>query len=216
MIHRAFKSVPLYLRGPGLLCEAFRAMLGDLVCTPTPADRDAVTLLLRDCSLGMADWIGETPLESCVLVCRGGQSELRAAVRSGVQVFVGFEDNPEVLLEAVRAASVREAFCSRALLPNLIHALREPQAEASSQAISTQDDPLSDREREIAVLVAAGGSNEQVAARLFISVATVKFHLGNIYRKLGISRRGQLHAMIPLAVPTNASSSVSGSGVRAG
>jgi LuxR family maltose regulon positive regulatory protein len=50
---------------------------------------------------------------------------------------------------------------------------------------------LSDREREILLLVAAGLSNQAIAERLVISITTVKTHVGNIFHKLGVSSRIQ-------------------------
>jgi two-component system, NarL family, response regulator DevR len=55
---------------------------------------------------------------------------------------------------------------------------------------------LSDREREVVRLVARGLPNKQVAAELFISESTVKFHLRNAMRKLGTSRRSELAYLI--------------------
>jgi DNA-binding CsgD family transcriptional regulator len=51
---------------------------------------------------------------------------------------------------------------------------------------------LSDREVEVALLVAEGLSVEEAAARLCISMHTVKAHLEHVYRKLGVSNRVQL------------------------
>jgi ATP/maltotriose-dependent transcriptional regulator MalT len=50
-------------------------------------------------------------------------------------------------------------------------------------------DALSAREREVLGMVALGLSNQDVAARLLVSVHAVKFHLAGIYRKLGVSNR---------------------------
>ena len=52
-------------------------------------------------------------------------------------------------------------------------------------------EPLSEREREVLQLVAAGKTNRQVATELFVSVGTVKTHVNNIYRKLGAHSRTQ-------------------------
>jgi len=50
---------------------------------------------------------------------------------------------------------------------------------------------LSAREMELLELVVAGLSNQQIAEKLFISVGTTKWHLNNIYSKLGVSRRAE-------------------------
>ncbi len=51
------------------------------------------------------------------------------------------------------------------------------------------NNPLSEREREILQLVSQGKSNKQIALDLFISVNTVKVHVSNIYEKIGVSSR---------------------------
>lgn len=53
-------------------------------------------------------------------------------------------------------------------------------------------DPVSRREREVVDLVAKGLSNKEVANLLFVTEKTVKFHLTNIYKKLGLKSRAQL------------------------
>jgi DNA-binding CsgD family transcriptional regulator len=51
---------------------------------------------------------------------------------------------------------------------------------------------LSDSERRVAVLAAAGYSNREIAARIYVTVSTVEQHLTRVYRKLGIRRREEL------------------------
>jgi DNA-binding NarL/FixJ family response regulator len=51
---------------------------------------------------------------------------------------------------------------------------------------------LTDRERDVAVLVARGLANPEVAAQLYVSRKAVEYHLGNIYAKLGIRGRREL------------------------
>jgi DNA-binding CsgD family transcriptional regulator len=55
---------------------------------------------------------------------------------------------------------------------------------------------LSDREREIAALAAAGLRSREIARRLFLSPRTVEAHLGRVYRRLGVSSRGELPRII--------------------
>ncbi|NTU64580.1 MAG: hypothetical protein HGB05_14570 [Chloroflexi bacterium] len=50
-------------------------------------------------------------------------------------------------------------------------------------------EPLSDREIEVLQLVAEGRSNQEIAARLYLSLRTIKFHTSNIYGKLGVKNR---------------------------
>jgi ATP/maltotriose-dependent transcriptional regulator MalT len=55
-------------------------------------------------------------------------------------------------------------------------------------------EPLSARELEVLDLIAAGLTNQQIAARLYVSLHTVKSHARNIYAKLGVSSRTQAAA----------------------
>lgn len=55
-------------------------------------------------------------------------------------------------------------------------------------------DRLTPREREVAMLIAAGFSNQQVGAALFISLATVKDHVHSALRKMGLRSRSQIIA----------------------
>jgi DNA-binding CsgD family transcriptional regulator/energy-coupling factor transporter ATP-binding protein EcfA2 len=67
------------------------------------------------------------------------------------------------------------------------HEIRTPAVKAAARPL-----PITDREREIAMLVAGGLSNRQIADRLSVSVRTVDGHLYRTFAKLGIERRDQL------------------------
>jgi LuxR family transcriptional regulator, maltose regulon positive regulatory protein len=70
---------------------------------------------------------------------------------------------------------------------NAPFALRDRSLEPSNTLV----EPLSDREREVLGLVAAGLSNQQIAARLIVGVSTVKKHINNIFGKLAVRSRTQ-------------------------
>jgi DNA-binding NarL/FixJ family response regulator len=55
---------------------------------------------------------------------------------------------------------------------------------------------LSERERQIAELVAAGHTNRQIADRLFLSTRTVERHLSHVFHKLDVSSRAQVGARL--------------------
>ena len=57
-------------------------------------------------------------------------------------------------------------------------------------------DQLSAQEMNVALAVAEGATNREVAARLFLSPKTIDFHLGRVYRKLGIHSRTELAALV--------------------
>ncbi len=78
----------------------------------------------------------------------------------------------------MRAAARGEAVLSPSVATRLLDQVRAPAQEALSQ-----------REYEVLEMVARGSTNREAAARLFISVATVKTHLLHIYAKLGMSDR---------------------------
>lgn len=67
---------------------------------------------------------------------------------------------------------------------------------ATGEQVSKRDVPagndLTPQERHVAVLAAAGSTNAEIAARLFITVSTVEFHLNKVFRKLAISSRRQI------------------------
>ncbi|HET9171567.1 MAG TPA: helix-turn-helix transcriptional regulator, partial [Actinospica sp.] len=67
----------------------------------------------------------------------------------------------------------------------------ETAAQAAEEAPEA-DAVLSDAERRVAVLAAAGHTNRQIAHKLYITVSTVEQHLTKIYRKLSVSRRSEL------------------------
>jgi DNA-binding CsgD family transcriptional regulator len=57
-------------------------------------------------------------------------------------------------------------------------------------------EPLTAREREVALLAAAGRSSRDIADKLYLSARTVETHLARVYRKLGISTRSELAAAL--------------------
>jgi DNA-binding NarL/FixJ family response regulator len=77
----------------------------------------------------------------------------------------------------VRTAAAGQSALAPAIAGRLIERIRIP-----SQALST-------RETDVLVLVAAGRSNQQIAAELFVSQATVKSHLVHIFAKLDVDSR---------------------------
>ncbi|HUK95749.1 MAG TPA: AAA family ATPase [Gaiellaceae bacterium] len=92
---------------------------------------------------------------------------------------------------------------SLAILEELGAPLWAERARAELRRISgrapASDDELTEAERRVAELAAAGRTNKEIAAELFMGVSTVEAHLSRVYRKLGIRSRTELAAQ--LAIP---------------
>ena len=68
---------------------------------------------------------------------------------------------------------------------------------APAARVAGADEPLTAQEAQVARLARDGLTNPEIGARLFLSSRTVKYHLHNVFTKLDISSRGQLHRVLP-------------------
>lgn len=106
------------------------------------------------------------------------------ALRSGAAGFVLKRSGPTLLVEAVRAAVAGDSMISPSITVRLLRNLT-PTSSSAREPLEA----LTTREREIAGQVAEGKTNIDIANELFISPGTVKTHVANIQRKLGVRNR---------------------------
>ncbi|NUW41197.1 response regulator [Nonomuraea rhodomycinica] len=111
------------------------------------------------------------------------------ALRGGASGFLVKDTEPAELIQAVRVVAAGEALLSpsvtRRLIAEYASRAKEPMAtEALRQ--------LTEREREVLTLVGAGMTNDEIAAKLFMSPATAKTHVSRAMMKLGARDRAQL------------------------
>jgi len=111
------------------------------------------------------------------------------AIRAGAAGFLVKDTKPGDLIEAVRVVAAGEALLSPSVTRRLIG---EFAARAKKPPRSAGLEELTDREREVMALAAAGLSNEQIAERLVVSSATAKTHISRAMIKLGARDRAQL------------------------
>ncbi len=128
-----------------------------------------------------------------VLTTYDTDSDVLAAIEAGATGYL-LKDAPRAeLVRAVRAAANGEAVLAPSVAARLMSRVRAPAGPGGPAGTSGPGAPgadsLSTRELEVLELVAAGNTNREAAARLFISEATVKTHLLHIYEKLGVSDR---------------------------
>ena len=112
---------------------------------------------------------------------------VHTALRNGACGFLLKDSGPTLLIEAVRAAVSGDALISPSITVRLLQHLSPP-------APRGDDGGLSPRELDVVKLAAKGLTNAEIATRLFISVGTVKTHLGSVQTKLGARNRVEIAA----------------------
>ena len=117
-----------------------------------------------------------------------------AAIGAGASGFLLKDAAPEDMLAAVRTVhagdSVIAASSTRRLLQHVAPMLRDPAPTPAVDTPTLQD--LTPREREVLIQMALGATNTEIAARLFVSEATVKTHVGRVLAKTGSRDRVQV------------------------
>jgi DNA-binding NarL/FixJ family response regulator len=112
------------------------------------------------------------------------------AIRAGASGFLVKDCEPADLIQAVRVVAGGDALLAprvtRRLITDLASRPERPRLDGSQLAT------LTDREREVLSLVAAGLSNEEIAGQLFVSPLTSKTHVSRILTKLDARDRAQL------------------------
>jgi len=113
-----------------------------------------------------------------------------AALKAGASGFLLKDVPPEELLFAIRAVHSGDAVVAPSTTRRLLDRFAPMLPAGDAQAASELEE-LTERERQVLILVAQGLSNAELAQRLFVSEATVKTHVGRILAKLGLRDRVQ-------------------------
>ncbi len=112
---------------------------------------------------------------------------LFGALQAGAVGFLLKESEPELYVEAVRAAYKGQGVIDPRVTPRLVNRF----AQTSPRTAPTRAADLTDREREVLRLVATGHSNARIAQDLGITPGTAKIHVTRILAKLGVESRVQ-------------------------
>jgi DNA-binding NarL/FixJ family response regulator len=125
-----------------------------------------------------------------VLTTFGTEEHVAAALLAGASGFLLKDTTAQDLVQAVRVVAAGDALLAPAVTRRLIQrfvalSARPPGAVADLP-------PLTVRERDVLVAVADGLSNDEIAARLYVSYSTVKTHVSHLLTKLAVRDRAQL------------------------
>ena len=124
-----------------------------------------------------------------VLTTYDDDEVLAAALRAGAAGFLTKAAPAEDLLRAVKEVAAGAAWLEPGITARVLADYRGRRDAAAVPAGPALVDPLTDREREVLVLMARGASNGEIAERLVVSEGTVKTHIGRIFTKLGARDR---------------------------
>ena len=111
------------------------------------------------------------------------------ALQAGAAGFLLKATPPDRLVEGIRTICAGESLLAPSLTRRLIEAyLRHPPPDEDAPRPLSE---LTDRERQVLVLIARGRSNDDIAAELVVAQATVKTHVNRVLAKLGVVTRVQ-------------------------
>ena len=122
-----------------------------------------------------------------VLTAFDTDAMVAAALHAGATGFLLKDSAPEIIFRAVRAAADGQRAFSGSVLDRLVEAAVEatPQRRAFPETVT-------DRERQVALLVAQGLGNGEIAEELVVGASTVKTHVSALLDKFGVTNRVQL------------------------
>lgn len=120
------------------------------------------------------------PVRIIILTSFHEQEQVEQAMKAGATSYLLKNVSADELANAIRAAYAGHATLAPEATEALIQATRHRQAVGHD---------LTEREKVVLTLLVNGKSNREISSKLSISSATVKYHLGNIYSKLGVKNR---------------------------
>ncbi len=127
----------------------------------------------------------QTEARILVLTSFATDDKIFPAIKAGALGYLLKDSGPQELVQAIRQVCRGESFLHPLVARKLLQELCQPPGQPPTP------DPLTEREVEVLRLVAQGQSNQEIAAQLTISEATVRTHMSNILGKLHLASRTQ-------------------------
>lgn len=167
-------------------------------------DSDPVGIVLMDVQMPVLDGIAATrritqhhpDTKVIVLTTFDDEDYVLGGIGAGASGFLLKDAEPEALLDAIRTVAGGDAVISPRATNRIVAKLAAPteEAVALSRADRLALGELTEREREVLIAIARGWSNGEIAERMFISMPTVKTHVGRVLAKT--QSRDRVHAAL--------------------
>jgi len=180
-------------------------------CTEAADARSAVSAAVRDrpdvCLLGLdraaqslgvvTEIVSKVPSAAVILLTnRLDEEEFMAAVRAGASGYLTQNLDPSRLPHVVRGALRGEPAVPRKFVSRLLEELRTRERRRSVVLADRGRVSLTTREWEVVELLLRSASTSEIASQLGVAPVTVRRHVGSVERKLGVSTRAEVVALL--------------------
>ena len=132
------------------------------------------------------------PPKVIVLTTFDADDYVLRALAAGASGFLLKDTAPEGIVDAVHKVAAGEPMLSPSVTTTLIQQVTAQRSPERSHAALGRIERLTERERDVALAVGRGLSNAEIAQELFLSVPTVKAHIGRLFTKLEVDNRVQI------------------------
>jgi DNA-binding NarL/FixJ family response regulator len=169
------------VEGGGALDALRRFRVDVLLLDIRMPDVDGLTILAG---------LGQLPRRPAVamLTTFHADEKVAAALSAGADGYLLKDTDPDQLVQHVRALARGAAVLSAGVTATVVEGFLRSRGSASARQALHR---LTPREHEVLVLLTEGAQNAEIAERLFVSLPTVKEHVGAVLTKLGVSNRVQ-------------------------
>ncbi|MEV4736478.1 MULTISPECIES: response regulator transcription factor [unclassified Microbacterium] len=143
--------------------------------------------------------VAESSARVVAMTSMDAEGQLMRMLLAGATGYLLKDEAPGRILEAVHRAAAGDVVFSAQSTAQLVRRAVEGEGGAGRRAAIDRVSVLTDREREVAVLVASGATNQEIGVRLHIAPGTVKTHLEQVYVKLAVRNRVQVGVIVERA-----------------
>lgn len=127
----------------------------------------------------------DCPAKIIILTSFAEYEQIFPAIKSGAMGYLLKDTSPDQLIQAIRDVHQGQTLLSPVIARKLIEEINE------ESNLPPTEDPLTEREVEVLMLVAQGHTNREIAEKLVVSEGTVGTHISNILGKLHLANRTQ-------------------------